>query len=697
MHRISFVVLVLVLVLLAALPARFAVAQDAGTPAAAAEETANDWPMYRGDPGRTGTLPGAGPQGDPVLLWQFQAGGSASRSPAIAGGVVYIGSDDSILYALDAMTGAEVWRYDAGEAAEITPTVAGGMAYLNTIGGALIAIDAATGEETWRFAEPIAADSTPAVVDGLLYAANEAGNLFAIDPATGEERWRYAAAAEFSRSPAVADGRVFVGTSDGRAYGVDAASGAELWEFVGDEPGNIVGTMTAADGVVYAGQTATLYALDAATGEVRWRNAETEGFRPMTVGGGRLYGSGLENTVYALDATNGTVLWSFPTNGLIQASPAVVDGVVYVASYDRNLYALDAASGEERWRFALDGEMNFGPSVAHGVVYASTTAGTVYAIGGSESSPGGAMVSATPTSPDAATPAAMAAESLELLWQSTGGPDHPFYAAGSIAFDPDGNVWVMDAGNNRFQIFSPDGEFLEAWDGAKGGGERFGFAKPNGGFDGDITFDAAGNIYVSESGARRVRVFDPERRLIAEWGEHGTGPGQFVEPLGIAVDSEGNVYVVDLQRHDIQKFDGQGNLLAAISTDAFDAAVYMAIDAEDTLWVAVDYSVAAFSSDGELLHTFGSEGTGPGQFEWPIDVAVGADGTIYAADMTTGRIQTLDADGTFHAVWSAGQLPSGGTNQPYAVGVDNQGHLYVVGTAPDGNSEANVQKFRLPE
>jgi outer membrane protein assembly factor BamB len=682
-------VVVVVFSLLAGVLGSAVLAQDSATPWVEAHAP-TDWPMYRGDAGRSGALPGTGPQGDPVLLWQFQVPGEASRSPAIAGGVAYIGGGDGLLYALDAMTGDERWHFEAGEAAEITPTVAEGIVYLNTLGGALIAVDAATGSEVWRFAEPVAADSTPVIVDSTLFAGSEEGVLFAIDAATGEEHWRYTVAAEFTRSAAVTDGTVFVGTTDGRAYGIAAEDGAELWEFVGDEPGNIIGTLTAAGGTVYATQTETLYALDAATGQERWRNAETAGFRPITVSGDRLYGSGLDNSVYALDATSGEILWSFATADTIQASPALVDGVLYVASFDRNVYALDAETGEERWRFPIDGELTYGPSVANGVVYASTARGTVYAIGGTES--GGAAGTAA-----GATPAAVPA-SLERLWQSTGGPD-PLYAAGSVAFGPEGKVWVMDAGNNRFQIFSPDGAFLEAWDGTGGGGAQFGFAKPNGGFDGDITFDEAGNIYVVEAGSRRVQIFDPARYLRASWGERGTGAGQFVEPIGVAVDHAGNVYVLDLGRNDIQKFDGTGKLLASFAGSGegrFRDAAYMAIDANDTLWIAADNRVVALSSDGAFLHEFGSTGDEPGMFDGSIDVAVDASGTVYVADLNNGRVQAFDAIGQVLAVWDAGTLPSGGRNQPYALAPDNQGHLYVVGTAADGNSEGNVQKFRLP-
>jgi sugar lactone lactonase YvrE len=270
-------------------------------------------------------------------------------------------------------------------------------------------------------------------------------------------------------------------------------------------------------------------------------------------------------------------------------------------------------------------------------------------------------------------------------------------AAGAVALDAQGNVWVMDAGNDRFQIFSPDGAFLETWDGTGGGGETFRFAKPNGGFDGDIAFDGAGNAYVSEAGGRRVQVFAPDRTLRASWG--GPGDEELLDPHGIAVDSAGNVYVSDLGRNEIRKYDGAGKLLATFEGSGeanFREAPYLAIGPDDTLWIAADNRIVVLSSDGKYLRELGSAGDGPGQFAGSIDVTVEAAGIVYVADLDHGWIQAFTADGTLLAVWDAGRTPAGGQNHPYALALDSQGNLYVAGTAPDGNSESNVQKFRLP-
>jgi outer membrane protein assembly factor BamB len=689
-----------------------------------------NWPMYRGSPARSGAMPGPGLSGPPAILWQFAAGAAANFAPAIADGVIYLPADDGTLSTLDATTGAVRWQTDATFA---MPSASGGVLYYVSTDEDLVARDLATEQELWR-ATPGSRFWTPLVVDDTVYYGGEANLLVARDARTGEERWVSAQTTAASRSAALANGVLVVGSDDQNVYGIDQATGETTWQYTLGDGNGTIQTPAIADGAVYVGTFGgdqnAFVALDLQTGAERWRleGTDGEGFHAAGVANGLVYVPSDAGTLRALDATSGEERWTYTATDIMKGAPTIVDGVVYAAGNDGIVLAFDATSGAEHWRLPLDGPIDFGPELVDGHLYVGTGFGNFYAIGSaSELAPGAtrsvpvitpsggmqatpnAGTTGTPISPGSATPVPAAspvtaaafpvvAASLELLWQSTGGPE-PMSAAGAVALDAQGNVWVMDAGNDRFQIFSPDAQFLETWDGTGGGGQRFGFAKSNGGFDGDITFDGAGNVYVVESGSRRVQVFDGNRQLLASWGEFGTDDGQFVEPMGVAVDRGGNVYVLDHQRNDIQKFDGEGQLLATFAGSGegdFRDAAYMAIDAQDTLWIAADNRVVALSSDGAFLREFGSTGDEPGMFDGSIDVAVDASGTVYVADLNNGRIQAFDATGQVLAVWDAGKLPSGGQNQPYALAPDNQGHLYVVGTAADGNAEGNVQKFRLP-
>jgi outer membrane protein assembly factor BamB len=365
--------------------------------------------MHRGNPARNGAVPGTGPIGDPVLLWQMQLPGPATRAPAIVDGVAYVGAGDGVMYALDALTGKERWQVPIDSLGDTTPTVVDGTVYFGSLAGTLYALDAETGEERWQFTGTISADSTPLVVDGTLYVGSDEGNLFALDAATGEEQWRYSANGSVLRSPSFAEGVIYAGTDTGLLFAIDAVTHETLWEFQGD-PEELVGTSGVSDGVIYFHQAIMMWALDAKTGQVRWQREVNEGgvrcadpFQDLIVT------CGADGQITGLDAATGDVRWTFMTGDNNQPG-ALVDGVLYVASFDRNVYAIDAATGKEKWHFPIDGAISYGPHVANGVVYVSTDLGSVYAIGGSQSAPGAV---ATPT---AGTPSATSASVTLPAW-----------------------------------------------------------------------------------------------------------------------------------------------------------------------------------------------------------------------------------------------------------------------------------------
>ena len=170
----------------------------------------------------------------------------------------------------------------------------------------------------------------------------------------------------------------------------------------------------------------------------------------------------------------------------------------------------------------------------------------------------------------------------------------------AIAVDPNGNVLVADTMNGRIEKFSPTGGFLSAI-GTKGTGHGQ-LGEPNG-----IAIDGAGNIYVAEiAHNHRVQKLAPDGTFIAEWT-----PGLY-GPRRIAIGPDGSVYVVDSGRNRIVKF----------------------------------------SPDGQVLTTWGSEGSGDGQFKGFSSVAVDpTTNKVYVADSLNKRIQVFDSDGKFLTKW----------------------------------------------
>jgi outer membrane protein assembly factor BamB len=339
--------------------------------------------MFRANAQHTGEYDNGGIEPVKTEIWQFATGGAVSSSPAVSGRVVYVGSDDKNVYAIDAVTGKEKWRFITGGAVTSSPAVSGGVVYVGSDDKNFYAIDAATGKEKWRFTTEENVGSSPTVANGVVYVRSHCVYLNAIDAVTGKEKWRFTTVTCVEdSSPAVANGIVYVISYDKEnLYAIDAATGKEKWRVT---TGEIVGSSSLAvvNDVIYILIYKNLLAIDAVTGKEKWRFATGNYIASsLAVANGVVYVGGNIKNLYAIDAATGKEKWRFATGSYITSSLAVANGVVYVGSHDKNLYAIDAATGKEKWRFATGGAVTSSPAVSGGVVYVGSSDGNVYAIG----------------------------------------------------------------------------------------------------------------------------------------------------------------------------------------------------------------------------------------------------------------------------------------------------------------------------
>jgi sugar lactone lactonase YvrE len=174
-------------------------------------------------------------------------------------------------------------------------------------------------------------------------------------------------------------------------------------------------------------------------------------------------------------------------------------------------------------------------------------------------------------------------------------------------------------------------------------------------------------------------------------------PGRLNLPYDVAPDALGNLYVADTQNHRIQEFSPTGKLLRSFgSLGSGDGQFWqprgIAIDPFGNVWVAdhENHRVEKFTADGRFLGRFGtnggdgSYGFGWGDFNSPRGLSSDAAGNIYVADDANHRIVKLSNDGVTLAVWGrGGSQPGTGDgefNLPYGTAVDPAGHLWVADT-----------------
>ena len=321
-----------------------------------------------------GALRQAGP-------WTVQTGDKVYSSPLVDGGVVYIGSNDRYLYALDAETGAQRWRYATEGSVTSSPRIADGTIFVGGQDGFLHAVDARTGERRWASDTGGPVHSSPAVAGGMVVVGSRSNTLFGFDVRSGAEAWKFVRGDWFNSSPTIVDGTVYVGCRDHNVYGLDVLTGEQKWQYTTsstvDSSPRVVGSS-----VYIGGDDGKVRSLGAQTGKWVWDFTAQKGIvSTPTVAGGVLYVGSDDGRLYALEADTGRPRWSYPTAGGIRSTPLVVDGLVVVGSHDRFLHAVDAGTGQVRWRFLAAGPIDdSSPAAADGLIYVGTLAGTVHAV-----------------------------------------------------------------------------------------------------------------------------------------------------------------------------------------------------------------------------------------------------------------------------------------------------------------------------
>lgn len=122
-----------------------------------------------------------GQVGGGKLVWRYQTGNTDSgSSPAVVNGVMYVGSSDYYVYALNASTGTLLWRYQTGLYVFSSPTVVNGVVYIGSEDWYVYALDASAGTLLWRYLTGSAVESSPAVVNGVLYVGSNDDYVYAL-------------------------------------------------------------------------------------------------------------------------------------------------------------------------------------------------------------------------------------------------------------------------------------------------------------------------------------------------------------------------------------------------------------------------------------------------------------------------------------------------------------------------------------
>jgi outer membrane protein assembly factor BamB len=267
------------------------------------------------------------------------------------GYVLYFGSSDGNLYAVDAGNGSIKWKFKTQGSIHASPTLYNGTIYIGGWDTYLYAINARTGKEQWKFKTGeqmgmTGIQSSVAAENGVVYFGARDAHLYALDALNGNLLWKYDAKGSWIIGSAVLKEHVlYVGTSDSYLLlALDAETGKEKYRLKMN--GYVFGTPAVTGGTAYIGDfTGNLYALDLASKGRRWNRFSTESRKQhaeLVLKNDTLdFKYAAKGGDLSFYSVNKKVMDDFYSLGSIVSSPVVKDDIIYFGSADGYLYALN--------------------------------------------------------------------------------------------------------------------------------------------------------------------------------------------------------------------------------------------------------------------------------------------------------------------------------------------------------------------
>jgi uncharacterized protein (TIGR03437 family) len=291
-----------------------------------------------------------------------------------------------------------------------------------------------------------------------------------------------------------------------------------------------------------------------------------------------------------------------------------------------------------------------------------------------------------------------------------------------LAFN-NGSLHISDLSNQRVRRVGADGKISTvAGNGTSGylgdGGPAVGasLTNPNG-----LAFDPAGNLYIADSGNNRARQVNPSEVIATFAGSYLPGLGgdgdqatqtPLKTPQGVVADLAGNVYIADTGHNRVIRVDAAGNIQTVAGTGTLgdaggntswselNAPGGVALDSAGNLYIADTYNHRIrVLTPGGAISTLAGTGTGGfsgdggaaagAELNLPSAVAVDASGNIYIADTGNHRVRLVTTDGEIATVAGTGDGAYNGDNgaaveialsSPYGLALDGQGNVFVADT-----------------
>ena len=309
------------------------------------------------------------------IKWTFKSDGRIYSSPVIDNGLIYIGSGDQKLYAIDQETGKKVWEFETSGAVHATPYVGKKLVYISSSDGNLYALDKFKGILKWKFASKGEKMqdiwdyyiSSPVADSMNVYWGSGDGHLYAINAETGKRQWAFPTNNIVHATPVIARDTIFIGDFGGNLYSINKNNGTLLWKFktIGAQyfPKGEIQKKVLLDGesVYFGSRDYNIYALNSKTGTGLWNFRQPQGWiisSPISYKNFLYFGTSDAHLFYCMDKNSGEIIWTSPLSMRVYGEAVAHEDIIYFGTFDGKVLGLDYLTGKLKWEFRTESSKN---------------------------------------------------------------------------------------------------------------------------------------------------------------------------------------------------------------------------------------------------------------------------------------------------------------------------------------------------
>jgi outer membrane protein assembly factor BamB len=301
-------------------------------------------------------------------LWKFATGSAIYSSPVISKELIYFGSADHHLYALDKVSGKLKWKFLTKGQVHSSAAIHEDIVVFSSADGNVYALNKNNGKQLWKYetgGEKIYDVwdyylSSPVIHQNMVYVGSGDSVIYAIDVRSGEKSWSYKTGGIVHATPVVKDNKVLVGSYDGFFYALDAQNGKLIWKFktVGDAyfpKGEIQKAALVTNSTVFFGsRDFNIYALDLKTGTGKWNMKERGSWiiaTPLLYQDNIYFGTSDTHQFYCMSEKSGKIKWTLPLNMRVYGTALIMDNQLVFGCFNGKIYFVDPESGRVKDTF----------------------------------------------------------------------------------------------------------------------------------------------------------------------------------------------------------------------------------------------------------------------------------------------------------------------------------------------------------